>query len=91
MITDIVGPVTVLAIFFLGFPFLAVSHGAAATRIVVRIYGRVCGDEERFSKWGLDKEMYGPSSLKEDIWVSSGITFSSGFVWRLQLLLVGRY
>ena len=75
MISDIVGPVTVLAIFFLGLPFLAVSHGATATRIVVRIYGHLSGDEERFSQWGLDKEMYGPSSLKDDIWVSSGITF----------------
>ena len=73
MIIEIVGSVLVSAFLLLGFPFFAVSQGAIITRTITRIYFRVNGDEERFSKWGLDKEMYGPSSLKEDILLSLGL------------------
>ena len=71
MITEFIGPVLLFATFMLVFPFFAVAHGAMTTRTVSRVIVRVRGDEERFSKWGMDQEMYGLTTLKYDIIVTS--------------------
>ena len=77
MVTDIAGPIIILAIFFLGFPVLIVMHTGMLCTVFSRISDRVRGNEEPLSKWGLDKEMYGPSSFKADMWAFTGVTFIS--------------
>ena len=77
MVTDIAGPIIILAIFLLGFPVFIVMHTGMLCTVVSRIWHRVRGNEELLSKWGLDKEIYGPSSFKADMWAFTVLTFIS--------------
>lgn len=66
-----------LAIFFLGFPVFIVLHTVMLCTAFNRIVDRVRGNEERLSEWGLDKEIYGPSSFRADMWAFAAFTFIS--------------
>ena len=77
MVTDIAGPIIIFAFFLLGFPVFIVIHTAMLCTAFNRVVDRVRGNEERLSAWGLDNEIYGPSSFKADMWALAAFTFFS--------------